>query len=216
MANKKDVSPTERSRVRFMLVDFDGPSADLQQLAQTFAHAVKASPPVVVALPPPVNGPVVATATPAQQNANTPGLFDEVPDAEVVQANTEEKPAASKTQNGTKRKYKSKTPSVISDLEFSSGAKSLKDYIQEQAPTEHTKRYLAITQWLKEFRGITEVGANHIYSCYRDLGMTVPDDITRPLRKLRSQGWVEKGSAPSTFKIMHVGEGKLIQAPAKE
>ena len=122
--------------------------------------------------------------------------------------------SAAKPHNGAKRKHK--TPSIISELEFISGVKPFKEYIEEQTPKDHSKRYLAITQWLKEYRGIAEVGADHVYTCYRFLSMAVPNDILSVFRALKKQGWVETGSEPGLFKINHIGENKLTPAKNKE
>jgi hypothetical protein len=207
VAAKSNGSSGERSRVRFMLVDFDGSSSDVQLLAQTFANAVKAPQQIVMNAPPAIgNGSI--SANPAL--AGNPAVADVVVTPDQVEATSEARLAPSKPQNGSRRKLK--TPSVISGLEFTSGAKSLKDYIQEQSPDGHSKRYLAVMQWLKEHRTIGEVGADHIYTCYRALGLTVPDDVLSVLRSLKKQAWVEAGTARGTFRITHIGEGQLSPA----
>lgn len=124
MASKGNNSPPpERSRVRFMLVDFDGSSADLQQLAHTFASAVKMPQPIIMTAPPALPGvatpPTSTIANPPQQNGHTP-LFDGIHPTEPDGAAPEVIiPPASKSQGAAKRKLK--TPSIISDLEFNDG-----------------------------------------------------------------------------------------------
>src|SRR5262249_55124050 len=160
--------PSERSRVRFIMVDFDGTSSDLQQLAHTFANAVKAPQPVV-ALSPPLNGNPAALPQPKPDEQRS--LLDEPADAEP-----EAEPAAApahKAQNGA-RKKRHRTPNPISDLDLSGGPKPFKEYYEEHAPKDHSKRYLVIAQWLKEYRNIAEIDLDHIYTCYRFLSMVVP------------------------------------------
>jgi hypothetical protein len=209
VATKNNNRPEERSRVRFMLVAFDGSSSDLQQLASTFASAVRSQQPIVTALPAPAmpNVPALANATPqvVSQNGHQANVVAEEIQTIVHPEGAGDSPT--KPPSGTKRKFR--TPSIISTLDFTSGRKSLKTYIDEQAPEEHSKRYLAIVQWLKEHRNIGEVGADHIYTCYRALGLTVPDDVLGVLRAIKKQGWVEKGAVSGTYKITHVGEGQL-------
>ncbi len=205
MASKGNSQPGERSKVRFVFVEFDGASGDLQQIAQTLANAVRQQPVVVNA---PALPPAKPTASlPAGEGGN-PGLFDG--DAEIEEEDRPDappRPPAAKRSAGVRKKLK--TPSPVPGLEFASGAKSLKDYMEEQSPRGNPKKYLAITQWLKEYRAVEEVGADYVYTCYRALGWTVPDDVLSVFRSLKKQAWVEDGSGPGLYKINHIGEGQL-------
>jgi len=134
VANKSNNTPAERSRVRFVLVDFEGPSGDLQQLAQTFANAVKIPQPVVVNLPP--QDPMRTIIGSAEAKGNGAPSLDATPAAEVAatpaQEEVENTSPSAKPQNGTKKK-RYKTPSVIEDLDLTSGSKPFKEYMEEQA-----------------------------------------------------------------------------------
>lgn len=206
MPNKVKPVPGERTRVRFMLVDFDGSSDDLQQLAQTFAQAVKVPQPILVSAPTPA-----ALPAPTPFGGNNRVLDQQAePPVEVEDSNPPEVVNGVTTDPGMKpRRRKYKTPAVIPDLEFASGEMPLKRYIDEQAPEENSKRYLAIAYWLKEYRDYEEIGADHIYTCYRALGLNVPDDVLSVFRGLKKQGWVIEGSQKGLFKINHIGEGQL-------
>jgi hypothetical protein len=212
VANKNHTPPSnERVRARFMLVDLEGTSQDLQQIAQAFAHAVKASHPAVVQMPalpaPQEPAPMRALNSAAEANGHGAATLN----GEVA---TEPAPAPadtaspSKPQNGSKRKLR--TPVLISELEFTSGPKTFQAYIEEQAPKDHSKRYLAIAYWLRQFRSIAEISIDHVYTCYRALGLGVPDDVGGVLRGLKRQAWMETGSAKGFFKLTHIGENQLI------
>lgn len=205
MPKKSNPESFERSRVRFIMVDFEGTSSDLQQLSQTLANAVKAPQSVVAGLPPPQNR--HTSALPPSQPLEQPGLFDE---AEADEQEEELAAPAPRPQNGTKKKPKVRTPVVLNDLNLTDGDKPFEKYIEEQAPKKHSKRYLVIAQWLKEYRNIAEVGADHVYTCYRHLGLSVPDDVLSVFRGMKKQGWVTDGTEPGTFKINHIGEKQLI------
>lgn len=215
MANKAKPPSSERTRVRFMLVDFDGSSDDLQQLAHTFAQAVKIPQPILVAPAPPIplNGHVApgVHGKPLEQAEEAQETLIDPTEAEPAAVDTAER-GNSKPSGGTKRKYKS--PEVIADLEFTSGSMPLKQYMDEQAPEEHSKRYLAIAFWLKEYRSYQEIGADHVYSCYRALGLNVPDDVLSVFRGLKKRGWVVEGTEKGLFKINHIGEGQLKKVAA--
>lgn len=120
-------------------------------------------------------------------------------------------PPASKPQNGAAKK-KLRTPQLVSGLEFTSGRKPLTDYVKEIDPKEHSKRYLAIVFWLRQYRDISEVSGDHIYTCYRALGLNVPKDVGSVLRALKSQEWLERGSKDGLYKITHIGENQLTKA----
>jgi hypothetical protein len=197
-----------------MLVDFEGTSSDLQQLAQTFANAVKATQPVVGTLLVPPSSGAAVPALSNRQNGEGPGLFDIIEAGEPAVAAPAQAPAA-KPQNGSKKK-KLRTPNPISDLDLTSGPKPFKEYYEEHAPKDHSKRYLVVAHWLREYRNIAEVGADHVYTCYRFLGMAVPDDVLSVFRGLKKQAWVEAGSSPGTFRINHIGENQLTQAKGTE
>ncbi len=206
MPKKVNTDPSERTRVRFIMVDFDGASSDLQQIAQTFANAVKATHPVPVALPPAQNG--HPPALPHAQPAEPPGLFDQL---EPVEQEAETPPAP-RPQNGAKKKPRLRSPVVLTDLNLTDGPVPFEKYVEEQAPKDHSKRYLAISQWLKEYRSITDVTADHVYTCYRFLGLSVPDDVLGVFRGMKKEGWVVSGAERGTFRITHVGEKQLNHA----
>lgn len=198
-----------------MLVDFDGSSGDLHQLAQTFAHAVRLPQPGTrtIASPPPGNGALPPVQQRPTEESN--GLFDDLPDPDIIETTVEEGAPADKPANGTKRK-KLRTPVVVSTLDLTKGPVSFDDFIKDQDPKKHSKRYLAITQWLKQYGGLAEIGADHVYTCYRHLGLNVPKDVLSIFRGLKTQGWVEEGSEPGLFKITHVGENHLLKSKGKE
>jgi hypothetical protein len=102
---------------------------------------------------------------------------------------------------------------LVPELEFNNGDKSLKQYWDEQGdPKEESKRYLVIAQWLKLYRTIEEVGADHVYSAYRAMNLNVPKDVLSVFRSLKKQAWVEPGSKRGRFRITHIGENQLKAA----
>ena len=184
--------PTERSKVRVVMVEFEGNSGDLQQLAQTLANAVRPQQIVMnlsaaPAAPAAITPPAVANGTPA--NGQARDLFADVHDAEPVTDPAAEPapPAAPKPQNGAKKKA-SKTPTVIENIDFTGQPQPFKEFMAALGVEDHGRRYLGITQWFKEHRGTAEIGADHIYTCYKFLNLPVPEDLTVAFRNLRQDG----------------------------
>ncbi len=207
MAKANNQPGDERSRGRIVVLDFDLAQGEISQLAGAIVSALKPPLQVVQALPP-----AAPKSLSHQSNGEQRELFDHQDQAKVDDALQEaEVVPALKPQNASRNKGKLRTPVILPDLEFTSGDKSLEAYVTEQAPSEHSKRYLVITQWLKLYRGVNEVGADHIYTCYRYLGLSVPDDVLSTFRALKKQGWVEAAER-GTFRINHIGEKQLINA----
>lgn len=208
MANKGNSSPGEKSRFRFILLEGDVAPGELQQFAQAVAAAIRPAAPAAIG----PRHPPAALAAP-KPPAEEPNLFSEyAPDGEFNdQQEFVPAPApAPKPSSGAKRVYKS--PSVLEDLDLTSGDTPFKTYIDGMSIDGHSTRYLAITRWLKQFRGIQEVGADHIYTCYRFLEMNVPEDVLSIFRSLKKHAWVVAGSEAGKFKITHVGENKLSKS----
>ncbi len=204
---KSNPQSNERSRVRVIVVDFDGSSNDLHQLAGAIANAVKPPQPVVLTLPAPAAQPALTH----RLNGEQPGLFDQHADAgEIEHVQSDAEPVAIKPTDGARKKRRLRTPVAI-DLDLTTGPKPFKEYFEEMAPKSDSRRYLVIAQWLKEYRSIAEIGADHVYTCYRFVGMSVPEDLLRVFRGLKKQAWVDSGSGPGLFKINHIGENHLTK-----
>jgi hypothetical protein len=109
-----------------------------------------------------------------------------------------------KAKKGTARELR--TPEVL-DLDLTSGDMPLKLFFEQKKPEGDNKRYLAIAYWLKEYRKIVEITMDHAHTCYRSLGWNTPRDASAPLRSMKKQGWMKRGSSPGAYAINHVGEG---------
>lgn len=209
MAKHNPPPPPERMRARFVLCEVEGSSQEIQNAAHAFAQVMKASQPTVVYLPAPQE-PQRALPPAAETNGHAAAPINgTVPEPVPADADAPPPPpaAASKPQSGVKKKLR--TPQLVPGLETTSGPKSLQTYMEEQAPEEHSKRYLAIAYWLRQYRNIAEIGADHVNTCYRALNKNVPDDVTGVLRGLKKQFWMEAGSAKGLYKLTHIGENQL-------
>lgn len=211
MAKTNNQSGGERSRGRIVVLDFDLAQGEISQLAGAIVSALKPPVQVVQALPP-----APPKALPFRHNGDQAGLFDHQTEADDQQ---QELPpehhdapvaAAQPATNGVRKKKRLRTPQPL-DLDLVSGEKPFKDYYDEIGPKNDSRRYLVVAQWLKAYRGIAEIGADHVYTCYRTLGMQVPEDVLSVFRGLKKQGWVESGSAAGLFKINHIGENHLLK-----
>jgi hypothetical protein len=208
-------TPNERAKVRVVMVEFEGASGDLQQLAQTLANAVR---PQQIVMP--IQAPSAQAALPAPPAINGAAigqprdLFTEYSDAEEVLESDaslpEARPSTPKVTSSVRRKPK--TPELIEDIDFTSDPKPFKQFLQELGVEDHGRRYLGIAQWFKEHRQIAEIGADHIYTCYKFLAIAVPEDVTAAFRAMKKKGAVAQGSSRGMYRITHVGENMLTEA----
>jgi hypothetical protein len=116
-------------------------------------------------------------------------------------------PEAETTTVREKKQRSFKTPQIL-DIETQNGAMPLKTFCEEKKATTGTdaRKYLVIAAWLKEYRNLPDVGADHIYTCYRAMGWHPPKDVSLPFRNMKSQnGWFGSGQERGTYAINHVG-----------
>lgn len=193
-----DRNKDQKGKVKFRLVEFelDGSDATLQESLRNIASAMVRS----------GNG----TATRALPTTHS----KPEPDGEATVETAEEEvvEASSEQRNGElfapvrPRPRKPPTPHVV-DIDLTSGPVPLKAFCTEKHPSSETERYLVIAMWLKEHRHIADVDMHHIYTCYRHMGWSTPDDPVQPLRDLkRKRGCFNKGQARGSYSINHIGE----------
>lgn len=190
-----------KGRVKFRVIEFELDGGDtallesLRSIAATFGGRLKVAP--VKMLPSPASG--------AAQTE--PEVDPESDDAASVGAASENPPDRPVR---TLRTFKS--PNVITDLDLESGV-PLKSFCEGKKPDGDWKRYLVICAWLKEQRGIDDVGIDHIYTCYRAMGWHPRKDVAQPLREMKSkQGWFAKGKQRGTYAINHIGLAEVAKS----
>jgi hypothetical protein len=90
-----------------------------------------------------------------------------------------------------------------------SGQVPFAEYFRSKNPATHSKRYLVIAAWLKEYRQLTEIGIDHVYTCYRTMGLSPVADMGQVFRGCKQRGWFYSGSQRGLFAINHVGLGQV-------
>lgn len=96
------------------------------------------------------------------------------------------KPKSSKGSAGT-------SLMLIKDLNLKpSGKKSFKDFVSEKAPSSNPEKCLTAVYYLQNVLGLSKVGANHVYTCFKVEGWRVPSDLVNTLQWAASQeGWFD-------------------------
>lgn len=183
--------------VRFIMLETRGNASDLQQIAQAISQAVRPTiiqqAPTLPALP--QNGSTHGTQR-SLEAPHQPAAI-EYEDAEPLADAVPARKAPTKKRN-------LRTPEVL-DLDLTSGEVPFLTYYQEKNPTDHSKRYLVIAAWFKLHFQTDEIHCDHIYTCYRLLGLNVVADVGSIFRGCKKQGWFKSGEKPGWFAINHVG-----------
>lgn len=110
-----------------------------------------------------------------------------------------------------KRARRRTTPEIIPDLDLTSGSSSLKSFCEKKNPDNDTLKYLVIAIWLRDNRDLKEVSINHVYTCYRLMGWSNPEDFGRVFQNAKPKGYFTKGSSKGSWAITHIGENRVTE-----
>lgn len=133
----------------------------------------------------------------ANGGASEADEYDDAIDADVTDVPKKPKKAAARQLP---------SPEVL-ELDLTSGEMPLKTFLEQKKPDGDTKRYLVIAYWFKEYRKIAEITMDHAHTAYRSMGWNTPKDASSPLRGMKKQGWMKRGSGKGAYAINHIGEG---------
>lgn len=91
-----------------------------------------------------------------------------------------------------KKGKKGSSPKVVPDLNLRpQGKKSLKDFVADKQPKDNQERFAVIVYYLQKQLGVKGVGANHIYTAFKELNVKVPLDIEGALpMTTKRKGWL--------------------------
>jgi hypothetical protein len=201
----------DKAKIKMTVIQFETESenATLQEnvraITNTLVRALAPQPRALQAPPQGQNG----NGNNASGNVKSPeqgSLFED--DADAIDGEVTPIASKPKTKNSPSRQLP--TPQTL-DLNLTVGDEPLKVFLEQKKPVGDNKRYLAIAYWLKKNLDINEIDMNHAYTCYRFMGWNVPADASSPLRGMKTQGWMTKGSGKGAYSINHIGENVVIE-----
>lgn len=203
MARSDRGAVANKGRVKLRVIEFelDGSDVTLQESIRGILSAIGTRAPAT-------------RINPALTGKSNPDVGAEVLDEEAVEE--EEANSGSTNDDAEPREKKQrffKSPQIVNDLDLVGGVVSLKAYCDDKKPTTEARRYLVIAAWLKEYRNITDVSADHIYTCFRHMGWHPSKDVSAPFRAMKAKnGWFGSGQARGTYTINHVGLAQIDKA----
>lgn len=98
---------------------------------------------------------------------------------------------------GKHRPLKREALSIVKELNLAEqGDKpSLKDFYSEYTPSNNFERNLIFVYYLQNIAKLTAITTNHIFTCYRHVGVKIPGAFKQSLWDTASQkGWIDTGS----------------------
>ena len=123
-----------------------------------------------------------------------------------IRAKTKKKSPAEpkdKKEAGTSTKKKknsggSASGSIVKDLDLSGGAKGerLKDFYNSYKLASNMERNLVFVYYLQHTLAIENITLDHVFTCYRDVGVKVPAALQQSLWDTTNRkGWLDTSSS---------------------
>ncbi len=150
----------DKGKIRVFLFELEGTNETMVESLKTITGALNSTfggSRKIVRLP--ANSDTVVNEA---EEAEWTDEIDDLVEAETIETNE------TKTPSRQKRQRSVKTPSIV-DIDLQTGSPSLREFIEKKKPSDHSKKYLVIAYWLKEYRNLEEITEAHIYTCYRFL-----------------------------------------------
>ncbi|WP_439473700.1 hypothetical protein [Algoriphagus formosus] len=150
-------------------------------------------------------------------------LLSESQDPEVVNQSSSvskepkiSKPKSKTTSTRSNKSGSSQSYSLVTSLNLvSAGSKSLKDFFAEYDAKNNFDYNIIILYYLKNELTDIEVSVNHIYTCYKHLGLKVPN-ITQSLRDTKNRkGWIDTSNSDD-LKVTIAGENYIEHEISKK
>jgi hypothetical protein len=194
---KNRENENEEFRIRFIDVTVRGSGSTLQEAIRSISSAVGQRPAINNTSPTPK---ALSSAAPAEVTQPTLG-FDDIEEAEVTEREDNDKAIG----NNSKPRKRTYTSPKLLDIDLDGGELSFASYCQRVNPSDVMKKYLIVAAWLKEHRGLNQITAAHVYTCFRKMRWEIQKDMGQPLRTGKKQDYFKSGSTSGTYELTHIG-----------
>lgn len=184
------------SRIRFIMLDAELVEGDLTQVVHAIQNALRPNPAIQSRAD---AGPALSASVQLPQIEDIQPIMDEQAISEDM-----ERPVP-KAARSKPRKH----PSVeVVEIDLNS-APSFADFIADKDIDSDVDRFLTVAAWFRECRQISEITANHVYTCYRAARWPSNiKDFAQPLRNLKFQKFMTSPSR-GLFAINHIGLARV-------
>lgn len=191
-----------KAKVSIFFAQIEGGDETIQDGLRTLATALSrvTQPPPVIrqvrSLPPsPTNGDK-ANQQKTFFDEQEP-LADEQDQFEDGLAGTEELAEPALTRQRASRPKKPVSFELLGNLNLRPSNKpSLKDYFVEKKPSDQMSQVAVFVSYLTRTLGEVNVGNNHLYTCFQNVGKKIPLDLPSVVRNTaKKKGWIDQKDA---------------------
>lgn len=194
---------TGNAKVKFRVFEFemDGSDDSIQDTMKTLAAALTrgghgAAP--------------VARRMKSEAPASLPGTAEVEAEEEYDgEEEAEVEDVVAKAPAAQKKPKKVQTYEILDDIRFDETKVTLVDFVAQYNLKSDLKRYLAIALWFKDYLKLSEINVRHWYTAFKYLKWSMPDVPAQPIRDLRANKTLSKGTAVGHSFINHIGEKDL-------
>lgn len=124
--------------------------------------------------------------------------------SEIEQKDSKDVPPKAKGKSSSLPSY-----TLVKDLNFyPSGKESLKNFYNQYNVTTSSKVILIIVYYLEKYLQVSNIGINTIYTCYKEIGLPVPD-IHSALGNISRRDQYVDTSDRNNLKITILGENQI-------
>lgn len=189
------------TKVRFVMLEAEGPEGDLSQIFSAIQNAVKPTATVVQQRIISSSAPPAMLPESGVDMEASDDFVDRSADDSVETPTTSSKPA----KDQKPRSYPK--PQVL-DADLSAGV-PWEDYANARKPDNDKDRFLVAAAWWTEHGGEEAIGISHVYTLYKKMRWpSAIADFAWPLRSLKKDGLLKSGGR-GLYIINHIGLGRV-------
>lgn len=198
---KQSGAKSGTARIRFIMLEAEIPEGDLSQVTQAIQNALKPTQVIQQKILPPSSAQSSLT-----QNDGLSVDAEEYSDEDVAEQEGSV-PQPKRSREPKIRRFAS--PEVLSDVDLNSEP-SWKEFAALKAPESDIDKYLVVAEWFKSSRGITEISADHVFTCFKRVNWsTNKPDFSAILRACKSRGFMHSGTQRGFYAINHLGSSRI-------
>ncbi|QIB07562.1 hypothetical protein GZ982_23450 [Pseudomonas fluorescens] len=139
----------------------------------------------------------------------------ETPQVLAAKASVALKPMAAAASRKPKRSKKEE-PKLLTDLDLNQGTLGrLKDFHAKYSIKTNMEHNLVFAYFLKDGMGLEEIGEDHLFTCYRTVGIKIPRALRQSvLDTAQTKGWIDT-DATGLIRLTTVGRNHIEHDLAK-
>lgn len=189
------------------LIEVEGSEAFILELYGDFKERISHPAPLAIQS----SKPVIAESSELDEpeplkTYNAPASAKTIPVAKTAATNGARKPKRSRKEE----------PKLLTDLDLNQGQLGrLKEFHGKYAPKTNMEQNLIFTYFLKDGLGLDEVSEDHLFTCYRTVGIKIPGALRQSvLDTAQTKGWVDT-DATGLIRLTTVGRNYIEHDIAK-